>query len=212
MKLTVFGPTGGTGIQLVELALAAGHDVVAVARDPDSVTQQSPNLRVVKGDVLDPASLAGTVDGADAVLSALGSHSGRKPTDVYSRGMDNIRAAMNDAGVRRVVAISAIPVSPPQEKSFVDRYIAHPILRLFFKGSYEDLARMEAALRRAHDVDWTVVRPPRLLDGPATGDYRLAIEEQIPGAKDITRADLATAMLNALANPSLINKVVVIAR
>src|SRR3954452_4505756 len=167
MKLVIFGPTGGTGQQVVSQAVAAGHDVTAVARNPDAVTADRSRLQVVRGDVLEPASLDGVFDGAHAVLSTLGSHSGRKPTYVYSEGMRNIRAGMEKAGVRRVVAISAIPVSRPEDKSFVDRYIAHPLLSLFFGGSYDDLRRMEAELRTADDVDWTVVRPPRLKDGPA---------------------------------------------
>jgi putative NADH-flavin reductase len=212
MKIVVFGPTGGTGEQLVKQALGADYDVTAVARKPEAVTIDHPNLRILRGDVLDLASLNGSFDGAEAVLSALGSHPGREPTYVYSRGMQNIRAAMVRAGVRRVIAISAIPVSRPEEKSFVDRYIAHPLLNRFFSGSYDDLRRMEADLRTATDVDWTVLRPPRLLDSPATGDYRMAVEAQLPGAKDITRADLAAAMLAVIDDRTLFNKVVIIAR
>ena len=142
MKMVVFGPTGGTGKQLLNQALAAGHDVTAVARRPEAVDAEHPNLKVVKGDVLEPETLSGVLSKAQAVLSAIGSHSGRQPTYVYSRGMKHIRKAMNEAGVRRIVALSAVPVSRPQEKGFLDRYIVHPLLGLFFKGSYDDLRRM----------------------------------------------------------------------
>lgn len=212
MKIVVFGSTGGTGAQVVEQALAAGHDVVAVARRPDALTTRHENLTVLQGDVLDPATLAGRLDGSEAVLSALGSHSGREPTTVYSQGMRNIRAAMGAAGVRRVVAISAVPVSAPSEKSFVDRYLAHPLLGLFFRGSYDDLRRMEADLQGATDVDWTVLRPPRLVDGPPTGTYRIAAGQQIAGARDIRRADLAAAMLDVVDDRSFFGTWAVVSR
>lgn len=211
MNIIVFGPTGGTGMHVVTQALAAGHTVTAVARRPEAVTADHPKLRVVKGDVLEPATLTEVVQAGDAVLSALGSHSGRKPTDVYSRGMKNIRAAMNGAGVRRIVALSAVPVSRPEEKSVLDRYLVHPLLGLFFKGSYDDLRRMEADLRTATDVDWTVLRPPRLSNKPAKHHYRMAVDAQLERAEDISRADLAAAMLKALEDPSLVRKVVVVA-
>lgn len=212
MELVVFGATGGTGTEVVRQALEAGHAVTAVARKPEAVKVQHPNLRVVKGDVLEPETLEGVLDGAEAVLSALGSHSGRRPTSVYSEGMSNIRKAMNSAGVQRVVALSAVPVSEPEKKSFVDRYVAHPLLWLFFKGSYEDLRKMEADLRTADDVDWTVLRAPRLLDAPASHRYRIAVESELDGASDISRADLAAAMLKAIDDRSLSHKVAVVAR
>ncbi len=211
MKIAVLGPTGGTGRQVVKQALRAGHHVTAVARTPDALIDDHPNLRVRAGDVLDPASLEGAFDGAQAVLSALGSHSSRAPTILYSRGTANVRAEMRRAGVRRLLAISADPASPPEQKSLLDRLIVHPLLHLFFGGSYADLRRMEADLRAADDVDWTVFRPPRLRDGDATGAYRAAAEARLPRARAITRADLAAAMLAAIEDTSLLDKSVAIA-
>lgn len=209
MKIVVLGASGGTGTQVVEQAVAAGHDVTAVVRRPAAV--DLPGARVLAGDVLDPATLDGAFEKADAVISALGSHSGRAPTEVYSRGTRNVRAAMAAAGVRRLVAVSAIPVSLPAEKTFADR-IVHAVLFRFFGGGYDDLRRMEADLRSADDVDWTVFRPPRLLDGPPTGTYRVAVEAPLPRATAIRRADLAAALLAAVDDPALVGKVVPIAR
>lgn len=211
MKIAVLGSTGATGHQILRQALDAGHHVTAVARGPDAVTDDHPNLHVRIGDVLEPASLEGAFDGAQAVLSALGSHSGRAPTYVYSHGMTNVRAEMSRAGFRRLLAISADPVSRPAEKSLLDRLIVHPLLHQFFGGTYDDLRRMETDLRSADDVDWTVFRPPRLRDGAATGTYRMAVEAPLSRAQFIRRADLAAAMLTAIDDPALTNKIVTIA-
>jgi putative NADH-flavin reductase len=72
MKLLVFGATGGTGRRLVQQALQQGHVVTAFARDPAKIHVTHDNLRVVRGDILDPASVETAVAGQDAVVSALG--------------------------------------------------------------------------------------------------------------------------------------------
>lgn len=210
MTLAVFGPTGGTGEQLLRQALAAGHHVTAVARRPAAVPLTHPNLRVLPGDVLDPASLTGTIDGTDAVLSAIGSQ-GRDPTRVYSHGTTNVRAAMRESGVRRLVVISAVPVSAPEQKSTLDRLVVHPLLHRVFGGSYDDLHRMEQDLHAADDVAWTVFRPPQLTDGPPTGHWRTAIDARLPGARRISRADMATAMIASIGDPALTGHTVTIA-
>ncbi|MEJ3654282.1 NAD(P)H-binding protein [Actinomycetes bacterium KLBMP 9759] len=210
MKIVVLGPTGGTGEQVVRQAVAAGHDVTAVARRPEAVTE--PGVDVRRGDVLDPGSLRGAFDGADAVVSALGSGAGRAPTELYSRGIRNTRGAMADVGVRRLVVLSAVPASRPAEKTFLERRLVHPLLHLLFGGGYDDMRRMEADLRAADDVDWTVIRPPRLLDRPATGTYRSSVDGPLRGATSIRRADLAAAVLAAVEDRALHGKVMVVAR
>lgn len=213
MKIVVFGATGGTGMHIVRQALAQGHDVVAVVRRPDAITGEfGPQVDVRKGDVLDPASLEGAFENADAVLSALGARVGRRPTRLYSEGMRNIRAHMAAAGIRRVIAISSAPLSKPSEKRPIDRLVAHPLMRFLFKGSFEDVRRMEEELATAGNVDWTVFRPPRLLDGPQTGRYRMSIGKALRVASSVRRADLAAAMLAAIDDPATMNNVVSIAQ
>lgn len=204
MKLTVFGPTGSTGRQIVRQALAAGHAVTAVARRPAAVAPAGPRLRVVPGDVLVPASLGDGVAGSDAVLSALGVRRMRHPTTVYSAGTANVLAAMREAGVRRFVGVTAIPAGPDDQKGALDRHFLLPLLRLFFRGGYGDMRRMEGLLA-ASDRDWTVSRPPRLTDQAPTGRFRTAVGEQLP------RADLAAAMLAAPEDPALVGRPVTIA-
>jgi len=110
--LTVFGATGGTGVHFIQAALAGGYTVTAVARDPSRVPITHQRLSTVRGDVLDRPSLTGSLDSADAVVSALGAGNGRKPTTVYSTGVTNILDLMSSAGVHRFVGISALPVTP----------------------------------------------------------------------------------------------------
>src|SRR5215467_11307535 len=110
MKLTIFAATGGIGRQLLEQAVAAGHDVTAVARSPEKLPGGA--VRVVKADLAapDPAALESAVAGADAVLSGLGPRS-NSDAGVASQGTQAIVTAMQATGTRRVVVVSAAPVS-----------------------------------------------------------------------------------------------------
>lgn len=205
MRLTVFGATGATGRQVLTQALAAGHQVTAVARRPEAIDHLP--LRVVRAELTDPLDEA--VAGADAVLSALGGPAGRAPTTVYSAGVTAITAAMGRAGVRRIVAVSAVPVAPPA--TVLERRVVYPLLWRFFGGCYRDMATMENLLAEG-DRDWTVFRPPRLTDRPATGRYRTAVDDVLPRAASLPRADLAAAMLAAVPHDALTGRIVTIAR
>src|SRR5438093_7382938 len=107
MKLTVFGATGGTGRHTVSQALAAGHHVTAVVRDPARLgVTDHPQLDVVTADVMDPDAIVTALAGRDAAVSALGAH-GRGPTTVCSAGVASIIAAMRAVAVRRLVVVTA---------------------------------------------------------------------------------------------------------
>jgi putative NADH-flavin reductase len=212
LTLAVFGAAGGTGRELVAQALSAGHRVRAVVRQRAAFSREHPLLTVHEADVLTKRDvLAELVTGADAVLSALGSHSGRQPTDVYSRGTRNICDAMLAARAARLLVVSALPVCPDSEKGFFERVVIHPLLHLFLRGVYDDVRRMESDLVATSAIEWTVFRPPRLVDGPATGKQRTTVGARLTGAGQIRRADLAAAMLATIGDRALIRKAVNIA-
>jgi putative NADH-flavin reductase len=204
MKVIVFGSTGGIGRQAVEQALEAGHTVTAVARRPEKLTLRHENLRVVRGDVLDAAAfepggaVAGAMQGQAAVISAIGVEK-REPTTLYSEGVMNIARAMRLAGVRRMLCISATGLKPGP---FFQRVIAGPILWAILRDMYTDLVRMEEFVKRS-ELDWTIVRPPRLTDGPRTGKYEVKINTTFHrGGWSLSRADTADFMVTHLADPA----------
>jgi len=210
MNITIFGSTGGTGRELVRLALERGHTVTAVARDPRAINLAHQRLVVRRADVLDPGSLPAVITCADAVMSALGSAVGRAPTTVYSAGIATILETMRAADVRRLVAVSASPVIPRSEAPASQRLLVFPILYRFFGGAYTDMRRMEELLR-ASQAEWTVLRPPMLTDKPATGRYRTALNQNVPGGLRITRGDLAAAMLDVLDDRSTVRAAIGVA-
>jgi putative NADH-flavin reductase len=98
MQILVIGATGRTGREVVIQALGQGHGVTALARNPADMTEQGERLNVVQGDVLDNASLESTIQGHDAVVSALGARTHGRTT-VLSEGTKNLIRAMEQHGV-----------------------------------------------------------------------------------------------------------------
>src|SRR5712691_1686930 len=220
MKLTIFAATGGVGRQLLEQAVAAGHEVTAVVRNPNKLTE---DVRTVTADMAapDPATLESAVAGADAVLSGLGPRS-NSDAGIASRGTRAIVAAMKATGIRRIVVVSAAPVGtvaspgrpePPKHDpgdGFFMRYLFGQFAKARFGKLYDDLAAMEDILRGS-GLDWTAIRPPQLTGKPLTGTYRTAYGQNIRGGWSVPRADVAHLMLRALGEPETIGQVIGIA-
>lgn len=193
MKLVVFGATGGIGSQVVEQALAAGHEVTAVARRSSRVILQHECLKVIEGDVLKPNAMRESILGKDIVISALGVRN-LAPTILYSEGIANIMRAMKAAHVRRILCISASGLDPGPRWQ---RWIAKPPLWLILKNMYTDLVRMERIVKES-DLDWTILRPPLFTNGPRTGCYQSVINQSLSRGFAISRADVADYIVNHL--------------
>jgi hypothetical protein len=141
------------------------------------------------------------LDGAEAVISALGTGSSRATTDLYSVGVRNELEAMRAHRIDRVAVISAAPAGPRAERPFFERVIAMPLLERFFGAPYADRRRMETTLQES-ELNWVALRPPRLVDKPPRDSYRLDTKP-LARARTLTYADLATALLDSLAREDL---------
>jgi len=210
MRVAVVGSTGHTGTQVVSQALARGHQAIAVARHPNTAAGQDSGLVSMAGDVLDQNSMIRALADAEAVVSALGIGTSRNPTVVYSHGTANILRAMELHSIRKLAVISAAPVGPRTEQPLLQRRIVMPILERIFGATYDDMRRMETELDRS-ELDWVALRPPRLLDKPATRSYRLDADRPLPKARSITYADLAAALLDCLDRKDLYRRGVSVA-
>ena len=210
MKLTIFGATGGTGTCLTTQALAAGHSVTAVVRDPARLAVPAhPRLDVVTADVLDPASITPAVDGADAVLTAV-APPGTGPSTLRQDSTRSIIQAMQKTGIRRLLEVSGSVVTDEGESPYL-RYLLKPVARrTFLRHVCADMRRGEDQIRDS-DLDWTIFRPPSLTDQPAQGTYRTAIDRNLPHGFSISRADLAACMLTLLDDPATVHRHISIA-
>ncbi|KQX10471.1 epimerase [Streptomyces sp. Root431] len=206
MKLTVFGATGGIGLELVRQALASGHEVTAVVRDPARLTVTGERLVVHRADLADPETLRAAVTGRDAVLSGLGAR-GRADaaTGVAARLTRSVLAAMEAERVRRLLVVSAAPVGPAAEGDGVLDKAVLAVINSVLKDVYTDLRTMESALA-ASATDWTAVRPPKLTDKPLTGRYRTVVGGNPPRGRTLARADVAHAMLAMIDAPGTVKQ------
>jgi uncharacterized protein YbjT (DUF2867 family) len=186
MNLVVLGATGGTGRLVVEQALAAGHTVTALVRSPEKLGTSQPNLRVISGSATDPESVARALESADAVISTLGGGG-----SVIADSTAAIVAAARQTGVRRVVVLSSW---------LVERDRMSPVIRLAtgiaMKGLIKDKSAGEQLLRQS-DLDWTIVYASMLGDGPATGSTVLSERVNWSMSQKISRADVATRLVQA---------------
>ncbi|TYB67250.1 NAD(P)H-binding protein [Nonomuraea sp. PA05] len=196
MRLFVFGGSGGTGARLVTQALDAGHRVTALARRPESMPRHA-RLTVVRGDVLRPGGWRHELARHDAVLSCLGS-ADRRPTTVYSQGMTGIIAAMRECGVRRLSCVTSASLALSPDAPLSQKLLIGRVVRPLYRHMYADMAKMERIVTAADDLEWTIVRPPRLTDGALTGKYVTAVDQHLPRTRSLSRADLAHYLLDHL--------------
>ena len=207
MRLTIFGPTGGTGRRLVERAIAEGHDVTAFVRNPSKLTARHQRLRVVVGDAFDPASVGEAIAGNEAVICVLGSRTPsnplhpRRPGDpngVTSAGTKNIIHAMKEHGLRRLVCQTAWGVGESkQDPDFAGAFFMKVLVPPLLRDEYADKEAQERLVFES-DLEWIIVRPMIMTNGPWTNDYRAGVDLK-PGRRPyISRADVADFLMRQL--------------
>ena len=172
LNLLVFGATGGTGRPLVSLALSRGHAVTAFARTPAKLAMTHKRLRVAAGDVTDAEAVARAVPGHDAVCCALGAPSPFHRFPGLVDGVRHIVQAMEAARVRRLVYLSMLVGTEAASGLSV---VGRRVMPLVLRHPIADHAEKEAIVR-ASALDWVIVRPARLTNGPRTGRYRSGVE------------------------------------
>ena len=197
MKVLIIGGTRGVGREVVLAAHAAGHELTLLARNAERISLPVTGVRVVAGDAGDAADIERAVAGQHAVVWTVGVGPTRRPVDLFSRGTQFLLAAMAKHGVRRLVCVTGVGAGDSRgHGGFLYDRILQP---LFMKTVYEDKDRQEAQLR-ASDVDWTIVRPGALTNGPATGLTRVLTNLDGVTAGKISRADVAGFIVEQLAS------------
>jgi putative NADH-flavin reductase len=204
MKLLVLGATGGTGLEIVKRAMECCHSVTALVRSPERLKEFRDRITIKQGDLLNTSDLEQAIQGQDAVLSAFGPRVpiAKADANLLQRFAVALTSAMHRAQVRRVVVESVAflfkgSIFPP----------VYLLGRLFFPGVVADTSAMERVFSES-ELDWTMVRPPQLTDSSFTGKYRVQ-EGHLPLLGfNISRADVADYMIQAVEKRSTIRRVV----
>lgn len=201
MRLFILGATGGIGRQLVDQALERHHQVTAFVRSPEKLGARPDGLTVIQGDVHNADAMSRALAGHDAVLSTLG------PPGPARNTARTTTAAMQSAGIDRLLVVGVAALFP--DIGMFGRLLRNTLLR----NVADDSAEMERIVK-ATSFDWTIVRPPRLTNGPRTEYYGVAVDHLPKGAggnATISRADVAYFLLDELEHPAYSRQVVGVA-
>jgi putative NADH-flavin reductase len=205
LRVLIIGATGGTGRELVRQALEHGHQVTAFVRKPKKMKMEHPNLRVVRGNVLDYESVEAAMQGQSAVVSALGHKRLFWPTKILSRGTDNTMRAMKACRVPRLIVESSLGVGNTVGRLGLPATLLFvPLILPFY---FWDRVRQEKLIADKIDIDWVIVRPAMLTNGAAHGKYRHGFNVGnfiLP--RRISRADVADFMLKQLNDDTYIGR------
>jgi putative NADH-flavin reductase len=199
MRVLVLGATGGIGKFLLEFATARGHEVTAFVRSPQKIALKSERLRVVPGDLLHAEQLAQVLLGQDVVLSAFGPATLRRVTTRGEFGAA-LATAMERSGVRRAVVVSSGLLFEEQNA------IGKMLRGTLFRNLLPDMTAMEATLEK-DGLEWTIVRPPRLTNGPLTKSYSVA-DGRLPKGMTVSRACVADFMIKEAERPAHVRQIV----
>lgn len=204
MKLIIFGATGTVGVQLLKQALQQGYEVTAFARNPEKLSSlPQANLKIFKGDILNPKDSEDAVHNHDAVLCALGDGNKGK---IRATGTKNIITAMQRKGIRRLVCQTTMGLGESQGN--LNFFWKHIMFGLLLKKAFQDHQLQEQYLL-ASNLDYTIVRPSAFTDGEVTRNYKIGFDGNYKKLSlKISRADVADFMLQQLANKEYLKSAV----
>ena len=205
MKLLVFGASGPTGAQLVSQALEQGHEITAFVRNAGNL-QAKERVKPAVGDAQDPAAVSEAVRGQDAVLSALGRRRTFTSASLMVNSMRAIVPAMERHRVKRLILMSSFGVGESARDAPLLRRLFY---RTMLRGIFADKLAGEEIVRRSA-LEWTIVYPVLLTDGPRTGNYRVGERLALSGFPKISRADVAEFMLKELYDAEYLKRIAVL--
>jgi len=214
MRIALFGARGTIGQRIAREAGRRGHGVTAVARDPARFVKPADSVDVVRGDVLDPASVAAVVRGHDAVISAVGpAHTADARPQMLVDAARSLIAALDRARVRRLLVVGgagSLEVAPGVQ--LVDTPEFPAAWRPVALAARDALAIYRSA---PAGLDWTYFSPAALIaPGERTGRYRIGMDRLLTdatGESRISTEDFAVAVLDELERPAHLRQRITVA-
>ena len=206
MRLVVVGADSGVGRQLLEQGLGHGHEIVAVAED-GQLALSHERLRVLAADARDRDAIADAARDAEAAFLTLPVPPERPPVGLLPEATSSVVSALKLVRVRRLVALSAAGVGESRE----GLPLAYGVrVATSWRQTFAELAQLEEIVLFS-GLEWTLLRPAALNDGPLTGLYRVRDNVLPERGKQVSRADVAALMLKALSSQRYIERIIAVA-
>ena len=202
----IIGASRGIGLQTVKAALAMGHSVRALARSARRIPIDHPQLEKIAGDALEMATVRRALSGVDVVTQSLGvsasPESILKPTRLFSKATRVLVTAMEEAQVKRLICVTGFGAGDSRGRG---GFLYSTVARLLLGRIYDDKDVQEWIVRRS-ELDWVIVRPVILTDGPKTNAYRALVDPRCWTCGFISRADVADFLVKQIDDGAFLHK------
>jgi putative NADH-flavin reductase len=205
MKITILGSTGFVGKVLIKKAIAAGYQVKTLARNPEKLKEIKDKIEIINGNVFESSSLEAAIEGAEGVLSTVGPPAG-EPCDPsqYEKAMKDIVRIMDKNGIKRYIHIGGAGHEGGENETW---NCSRKFLRLFLKlfGKQILVAKqLEWEVLKSSDLDWTLIRPPRIANEAASGS--ISVDEKNLKNIKVSVEDLTDFILQQIISKEWIRK------
>jgi len=201
MRIAIIGGSRGVGLAVANEAVARGHEVVIVSRSDPRLIQDK--VHWLGGDARDSTVLERAVKGCDATVTALGVTKTWSNTNLFSQSAVTLVRTMQDAGIKRAVLVTGLGAGDSRgHQGWLYDNVLFPV---FLARSYADKDRAEAIFQKSN-LDWTIVRPGRLTNGPKKDTVEALLTPETYRYGSISRADVAAFVLNCVEKGSFLRQ------
>jgi putative NADH-flavin reductase len=202
----IIGASRGIGLETVRAALKGGHSVRALARSARRIPVEHPKLEKLGGDALEMATMRRALTGMDVVVQSLGVSVGPElifqPTQLFSKATRVLVTAMERAQVKRLICVTGFGAG---DSRGYGGFLYSLGFHLLLGRVYDDKDVQERIVRRSK-LDWVIVRPVILTDGPKTNAYRALIDRRRWTCGFISRADVADFLVKQIHDDAFLHK------
>jgi uncharacterized protein YbjT (DUF2867 family) len=202
----IIGASRGIGLETMKAALQAGHSVRALARSARRIPVDHPKLEKMAGDALEMATVKDALTGVDIVIQSLGVSVGPeiilKPTRFFSTATQILVTAMAEAQIKRLICVTGFGAGDSRGHG---GFLYSAAFRLLLGRMYDDKDVQERIVRSS-ELDWVIVRPVILTNGPKTNTYRALVNPRGWTCGFISRADVAGFLVKQIDDDAFLHK------
>ncbi|MYL64650.1 NAD(P)H-binding protein [Bacillus hwajinpoensis] len=204
MNIFILGATGRVGSKVLKQAVRDHHNVSVLVRSPEKLSIKG-GVTIVEGDVLNENDVMKASEGADVMISALGTDK----TTTLSESTPILLSVMKKQGIKRIITVGTAGILNSGTDPGVYRFESSESKRKTTRAAKEHLAVYE--MLNKSQVEWTIICPTYLPEGDARGGYRVE-ENYLPeDGKEISTGDTAHYVYQELIERNHIRKRVGIA-